>query len=90
METAVLKEDEKCMARAIFSHELGDPDFQWLLSSYAEQRQTTAMVDVPCLPVVLIVLTPEEKAAVLTGPHVPTLSPEDTFSQENIEDPSTD
>ncbi len=78
------------MARAIFSHELGDPDFQWLLSNYTEQKHTTAMVDAPCLPVVLVVLTPEEKAAVLTNHPVPIVPPGENPRSEGVEDPSTE
>ncbi len=49
------------MTRAIFSHEVGDPDFQWLLDSYAERNKCTAMIETTSLPVVLILLTEEEK-----------------------------
>jgi len=82
--------EEQCMARAIFSHELGDPDFQWLLSNYTENKHATSMVDVPCLPVVLIVLTPEEKAAVLTQAPIPLFPPTDQENPESAEDPSTE
>lgn len=59
--------EEQHMARAILTHELGDPDFQWLLSSYTEQVETAIMVDSPCLPIVLLLLTPEEKTSVSTA-----------------------
>lgn len=49
------------MSRAIFSHEVVDPDFQWLLENYAERNKCTTMVDVTSLPVVLLLLTEEEK-----------------------------
>lgn len=49
------------MSRAIFSHGVVDPDFQWLLESYAERNKCTTMVDITSLPVVLLLLTEEEK-----------------------------
>jgi hypothetical protein len=61
------------MARAIFSQELGDPDFQWLLTSYTEQRGATALVDVPCLPIILVKITAEEQETVAN--HVPVMDP---------------
>jgi hypothetical protein len=82
--------EEDRMARAIFSHELGDPDFQWLLSNYTEQKPTAAMVDAPCLPVVLVLLTPEEKAVVLTSAPVPIMPPTETPEAEGVEEPSTE
>jgi hypothetical protein len=61
------------MARAIFSQELGDPDFQWLISNYVEQRNATALVDLPCLPIVLVVITPHEQGTVAN--QVPIADP---------------
>lgn len=78
------------MARAIFSHELADPDFQWLLSNYAEQKRITALVDVPCLPVVLVVLTPEEGDVVATHPPLPLPPPVDHGEAEGVEEPSNE
>lgn len=42
------------MCRAIFSYELGDPDFSWLLSTFQETHPNYFMVDSTCLPLVLI------------------------------------
>ncbi|NDC37477.1 MAG: hypothetical protein EBZ48_05440 [Proteobacteria bacterium] len=42
------------MCRAIFSYELGDPDFSWLLSTFQEAHPNYFMVDSTCLPLVLI------------------------------------
>jgi hypothetical protein len=75
------------MARAIFSHELGDPDFQWLLTSYNEQIQPTALVDAPCLPVVLVVLTEEERASIPTSAPMPVMPPSE---QKGVEEPSAE
>jgi hypothetical protein len=74
------------MARAIFSHELGDSDFQWLLSSYAERNNFTLLVDTPCLPIVLIVCTPEEKAAGFSNMIIPVLPTANPTSSEGVED----
>lgn len=63
------------MSRAIFSHEVVDPDFQWLLESYAERNKYTTMVDVTSLPVVLLLLTEEEKQKA-TGALYPLAAPE--------------
>jgi hypothetical protein len=78
------------MARAIFSHELGDQDFQWLLSTFMEQHLCTVMVDAPCLPVILVVLTPEEKAAVSTVPSMPVIQPASPSNAGGIEEPPSE
>jgi hypothetical protein len=78
------------MARAIFSHELGDPDFQWLLTTFTEQHHTTVMVDAPCLPIVLVFLTPDEKAAVLTHSPIPLIPPSDSPNGDAVKEPPKD
>jgi hypothetical protein len=52
------------MTRAIFSHEVVDPDFQWLISNYVERRGGVLTVDVTGLPVVMIMLEEDERAKV--------------------------
>ena len=42
------------MARPIYPHELVDPDFQWLISTYRETHPHVVMVEASCLPVVMI------------------------------------
>ena len=42
------------MARAVFPHEVTDPDFQWLLSTYCEAHPAAMMIDISCVPVVVI------------------------------------
>lgn len=42
------------MARAVFPHEITDPDFQWLLNTYCETHPTALRLDTSCLPVVII------------------------------------
>jgi hypothetical protein len=77
------------MARAIFSHELGDPDFQWLLNNFTEQNPTTITVDASCLPIVLVMLTPSEKAAALTNAALPMIPPAQTADTEATKEPSS-
>lgn len=79
------------MARAIFSQELGDPDFQWLISNYVEQRNATALVDLPCLPIVLVVITPQEQETVanqvpIADPPPPVALGAAENAQSSIED----
>jgi hypothetical protein len=42
------------MARPIYSHELIDPDFAWLIASFQEENPNYALVDAVGLPLVLI------------------------------------
>ena len=56
------------MARAIFPHEVMDPDFQWLIKNYCESGAPVAVVDSGCLPLVMILL--DESARSLANPHV--------------------
>jgi hypothetical protein len=84
-------EERLYMARAIFSQELGDPDFQWLISNYVEQRNATALVDLPCLPIVLLVITPQEQETVanqapLMEPPPPVVLGAPENAENSIED----
>jgi len=54
------------MARAVFPHELTDPDFQWLLNSYCEAHPAAWRFETSCLPVVIILC---DEKAVVTEPH---------------------
>lgn len=79
-------EERLYMARAIFSQELGDPDFQWLISNYVEQRNATALVDLPCLPIVLVVITPQEQETVANqAPLIEPPPPVALGASENAE-----
>ena len=51
------------MARPIYPHELSDPDFQWLVNSYRESRGEVAVVDMSCLPLVMIKLDNEPRVS---------------------------
>ena len=42
------------MARPMYPHEQGDPDFSWLISTFLEQHPGYIQIDTSCLPVVLI------------------------------------
>jgi hypothetical protein len=42
------------MARPIYSHEVLDPDFQWLVQNYIENHPNAIMLDSTCLPVIII------------------------------------
>ena len=42
------------MARAVYQHELNDPDFSWLLSRFQESHPEYAFVDSVTLPAVFI------------------------------------
>jgi hypothetical protein len=42
------------MGRPIYSHELEDNDFKWLINSFKERRPNYVCVEASCLPVVLI------------------------------------
>jgi hypothetical protein len=42
------------MGRPIYPHELGDPDFSWLISSFREHHPEYIFVESTCLPVVFI------------------------------------
>jgi hypothetical protein len=80
------------MARAIFSHEVIDPDFQWLLSNYAERKGAAMTVDISCLPVVLVLLTEEEraKAGTLVEPLPPIPLPQESESDSSRDEPPSE
>ena len=42
------------MARAIYTHELGDPDYSWLLQNFREAFPHYALLEVTGIPLVLI------------------------------------
>ena len=49
------------MGRAIYTHELADPDFSWLINSFQENNPEFIAVQTSGLPVVFV--RPEEEAA---------------------------
>lgn len=42
------------MGRPIYSHELNDPDFSWLISNFQENHPHYSAIDISSLPVVFI------------------------------------
>ncbi len=42
------------MARPLYPHELGDPDFAWLINNFQEQNPHFVLVDHRLAPVILI------------------------------------
>ena len=42
------------MCRAMFSFEVSDPDFSWLISTFQEENPDCFCVESGCLPVVLL------------------------------------
>lgn len=51
------------MGRPIYTSELTDPDFSWLIEGYRQQHPECLSVEMACVPVVLIVFGPNEKSA---------------------------
>jgi hypothetical protein len=68
------------MARPIFPHELSDPDFQWLLNSYRESRGPVALVEMSCLPLVMVLLETAEPALQGEVPYDATLGQAQEFA----------
>ncbi len=61
------------MARPIYPHELSDPDFQWLLNSYRESRGQVALVDMSCLPLVMVLLDTKDSSSETEKDYTPAL-----------------
>jgi len=74
--------EERRMARPIYSHEVLDPDFQWLLQNYAENHPNAIVLDSTGLPVV-IVLGEEQGAASRAAPAAQGIP----AGEEPVEDP---
>lgn len=66
------------MARPIYSHEVLDPDFQWLLQNYTENHPNAIMLDSTCLPVVIILGDERSVAARASSPPESAPHAEDT------------
>lgn len=62
------------MARPIYPHELSDPDFQWLLNSYRESRGQVAVVDMSCLPLVMVLLDTKDPSPETEQTYEPALA----------------
>jgi hypothetical protein len=59
------------MARAVYSHEMTDPDFEWLLTTYSERFPRGIHVNQPGMPFTIISLeglsTPTPLQAILAA-----------------------
>lgn len=42
------------MARPVFAHELSDPDFAWLVTTYTEEHPGVLVIENPGMPVTLL------------------------------------
>lgn len=62
------------MARPIYPHELSDPDFQWLFNSYRESRGQVAVVDMSCLPLVMVLLDTKDPSLETEQTYEPALA----------------
>lgn len=62
------------MARAVFPHEIIDPDFQWLLNTYCETHPNTIRVENSCLPVVIVTGAPHPSPALDAMPSEEVLA----------------
>lgn len=46
--------DEFDMARPVYTHELSDPDFSWLISSFRDNNPCFTLIEIVGLPLVFI------------------------------------
>ena len=73
------------MARPIYSHEVLDADFQWLLQHYCEGHPSAVMIDNTCLPVVLVLGEGKEKVAAKVNE-----ASENQEAEPSLDDPLSD
>jgi hypothetical protein len=79
------------VARAIFPHELQDPDFAWLIDSFRESNPDVFLVEGPCIPVTFVRSgSPEtlarlraEAAVLAAGTVVPSEGFEESLETED-------
>lgn len=72
------KEGARLMVRPVYSHELIDPDFAWLLSTFAEEHPGYIVIENPGSPVVMVNLSSEKTETIsLTEPFVPDVLPKE-------------
>jgi hypothetical protein len=63
--------EERRMARPIYSHEVLDPDFQWLLQNYSENHPHAFVLDSTCLPIVIVLGDERSSAPRAASPPEP-------------------
>ena len=66
------------MARALYSHELSDPDFSWLISNFVESHTEYVMCESAQLPIVFIAGSPIAGAL----PPKPETDPTDLIGED--------
>ena len=73
------------MARAVFPHEITDPDFQWLLNTYCESHPNSIRIENSCLPVVVVIGDTTMPAVVnpVAGEEVLALPPGDVGESDS-------
>ena len=64
------------MARPIFTHELADADFSWLLTTFKENNPSVVSIEIGGLPTLMLRLTPQELQRSMI-PALPDLSDSD-------------
>jgi hypothetical protein len=73
------------MGRAIFSYEMTDPDFSWLITSFAENRPEFVTVDVPGLPIFFLRIGETKKIEPEVVSHVPPPLPVEPEAKDDFE-----
>ena len=74
------------MGRPVYTHELNDPDFTWLINSFRENNPHCVMIDTACMPVMLIREgTPLAVGTEAEPPPVPA-----AFEADDLEDADID
>lgn len=48
------------MARPVYQHELADPDFCWLVTTFQENHSEYVAIEMSGMPVVFFKMTPDE------------------------------
>jgi len=74
--------EERRMARPIYSHEVLDPDFQWLLQNYSENHPNAIVLDSTGLPVVIVL--GDDRGA---GARITPAAPGVPAGEDSMEDP---
>ena len=71
------------MGRPIYPHEMGDPDFFWLISSFRESHPDFTLIEMGSLPMVLIHEDkPPEIAGVPVAPELAQAEPGDPLGKK--------
>ena len=68
------------MVRPIYAHEMCDPDFSWLITTFRESHPEYVAVESSCLPVILIDLSSRDAQ--------PPAEEQDEFKKDELEDVS--